>query len=75
MQEPGNAWQVLTAKKAFAGHDIGRHPEDTGVEDLGLGLVVPRPAFASANQALSKWKELTAPRQVLRDPQNIPSGV
>ncbi|HUS53490.1 MAG TPA: dihydropyrimidinase [Thermohalobaculum sp.] len=41
----------------------------------GRGRFVPRPAFSAVNQALSKWKELTAPRQVMRDPANIPSGV
>ncbi len=41
----------------------------------GRGKFVPRPAFASANKALSKWKELTAPKGVQRDPMNIPAGV
>ena len=41
----------------------------------GRGRFVPRPAFSSAHRALSKWKELTSPRKIERDPQNIPSGV
>ena len=41
----------------------------------GRGKFVPRPAFPAAHVALSKWKELTAPRGVRRDPTNIPSGV
>lgn len=41
----------------------------------GRGRFVKRPPFPAVNQALSKWKELTAPRQVVRDPTNIPSGV
>lgn len=41
----------------------------------GRGKFIPRPAFPAANKALSKWKELTAPRMVTRDPQNIPTGV
>ena len=41
----------------------------------GRGRFVPRPAFSSAHKALSKWKELTSPRRIERDPQNIPSGV
>jgi dihydropyrimidinase len=41
----------------------------------GRGRFVPRPAFSSAHTALSKWKELTSPRKIERDPQNIPSGV
>ncbi|MGB0507740.1 MAG: dihydropyrimidinase [Pikeienuella sp.] len=41
----------------------------------GRGRFVPRPAFPAVNKALSKWKELTSPRKVIRDPQNIPSGV
>jgi dihydropyrimidinase len=41
----------------------------------GRGRFVPRPAFPAAHQALSKWKELTAPRKIERDPTNIPAGV
>jgi len=41
----------------------------------GRGRFVPRPAFPSQNVALTKWKALTAPRGVKRDPRNIPSGV
>ena len=41
----------------------------------GRGKFVPRPAFASANKALSTWKGLTAPKGVQRDPMNIPAGV
>jgi dihydropyrimidinase len=41
----------------------------------GRGRFVPRPPFPAAHAALSKWKELTAPRRVERDPTNIPSGV
>ncbi|MCY3984576.1 MAG: dihydropyrimidinase [Roseovarius sp.] len=41
----------------------------------GRGRFVPRPAFPSAHAALGKWKELTAPKQVHRDPMNIPAGI
>ena len=41
----------------------------------GRGRFVPRPAFPSANLALSKWKELTAPKMIKRDPMNIPAGI
>ena len=41
----------------------------------GRGRFVPRPAFPSANLALSKWKELTAPKLIKRDPLNIPAGI
>lgn len=41
----------------------------------GRGKFVRRPAFASANTALSRWKALTTPRKIERDPMNIPSGV
>jgi len=41
----------------------------------GRGRFVPRPAFPDANSALSKWKALTAPRQIHRDPMNIPAGI
>ena len=41
----------------------------------GHGRFVPRPAFPSANLALSKWKELTAPKLIKRDPLNIPAGI
>ncbi len=41
----------------------------------GRGKFVRRSPFASASQALSKWKALTTPRKIERDPLNIPSGV
>jgi dihydropyrimidinase len=41
----------------------------------GRGNFVPRPAFPSANQALSKWKALNTPRKIDRDPLNIPAGI
>ncbi|MEM9059877.1 MAG: dihydropyrimidinase [Pseudomonadota bacterium] len=41
----------------------------------GRGRFVKRPAFPAVNEALARWKELTAPRKVQRDPTNIPSGV
>jgi dihydropyrimidinase len=41
----------------------------------GRGRFVPRPAFPSPNIALGKWKELTAPKQINRDPMNIPAGI
>ncbi|MDA8577834.1 dihydropyrimidinase [Rhodobacteraceae bacterium] len=41
----------------------------------GRGRFIPRPAFPDANAALSKWKALTAPKQIHRDPMNIPAGI
>ncbi len=41
----------------------------------GRGKFVRRNAFASASQALSKWKALNTPRKIARNPLNIPSGV
>ncbi|MEO0387665.1 MAG: dihydropyrimidinase [Pseudomonadota bacterium] len=41
----------------------------------GRGRFVPRPAFPSALTALSKWKELHAPKRIQRDPLNIPAGI
>ncbi len=41
----------------------------------GRGKFVRRPAFASAAQALTKWKALNTPRRIERDPMNIPAGV
>ena len=41
----------------------------------GRGRFVPRPAFPSTNVALSKWKELTSPKMIKRDPMNIPAGI
>ena len=41
----------------------------------GRGRFIPRPAFPSAHEALSKWKELNSPRKVERDPLNIPAGI
>jgi dihydropyrimidinase len=36
---------------------------------------VRRRPFPAVNQALSKWKELTAPRPVVRSAQHMPIGV
>lgn len=41
----------------------------------GRGRFVPRPAFSSAQTALSKWKALNSPRKIERDPLNIPAGI
>jgi dihydropyrimidinase len=36
---------------------------------------VERKPFPPVAAALSKWKEITAPRRVVRDPANMPAGV
>jgi dihydropyrimidinase len=41
----------------------------------GRGRFVKREPFPSTARALSTWKELTAPRKVVRDPANMPAGV
>ena len=41
----------------------------------GRGRFVPRAAFPSVHQALSRWKELNSPRRIERDPLNIPAGI
>ena len=41
----------------------------------GRGKQIRRPPFPEVNRALSKWKELTAPRAVTRSPEHMPVGV
>lgn len=41
----------------------------------GHGKFIPRDAYPAVNKALSAWKELTAPRAVMRDPSKMPAGV
>jgi dihydropyrimidinase len=41
----------------------------------GRGKQIRRQPFPAVNKALSKWKELTAPRAVTRSPQHMPIGV
>jgi dihydropyrimidinase len=41
----------------------------------GRGKQVRRGPFPAVNQALSKWKELTAPRPIVRSAQHMPIGV
>ena len=41
----------------------------------GRGKFIERKPFPPVHAALSKWKELTAPRQVIRDLANLTSGV
>ena len=41
----------------------------------GRGKQIKRKPFPAVNQALSKWKELTAPRAIQRSPEHMPIGV
>ena len=41
----------------------------------GRGRFIQRKPFPAVNQALSKWKEITAPRAVTRSPEHMPIGV
>jgi dihydropyrimidinase len=41
----------------------------------GRGKFVPRKPFPAVHSALSKWKEITAPRAVTRSPEQMPVGV
>ena len=49
--------------------------EDEVDAEEGHGEFVARDAYPATNRALSKWKELTAPRAVTRDPAKMPAGV
>ncbi len=49
--------------------------ESTIKAEPGHGEFVPREPYPAVNRALSKWKELTAPRRVERRAENIPAGV
>ena len=41
----------------------------------GRGKFIERPAFSPTSQALSVWKELVAPRPIVRDEKHMPIGV
>ncbi|QIB41235.1 dihydropyrimidinase (plasmid) [Rhizobium oryzihabitans] len=41
----------------------------------GRGKLIKRKPFPAVNAALSKWKEITAPRAVNRSPEHMPIGV
>ena len=41
----------------------------------GRGKEIRRKPFSAVNRALSKWKELTAPRAVTRSAEHMPIGV
>lgn len=41
----------------------------------GCGQKINRAALSATSQALSKWKDLIAPRAVARDPKHMPIGV
>jgi dihydropyrimidinase len=49
--------------------------EDEMLAREGHGDFVAREAFPAVNRALSKYKEITSPRAVIRDPNNMPAGV
>ncbi len=49
--------------------------ESTVKAEPGHGEFVAREPYHPVNKALSKWKEITAPRKVERLPENMPAGV
>jgi len=49
--------------------------EDAIDTQEGHGKFVPRESYPAVNKALSKWKELTDPQPVKRDPAKMPAGV
>ncbi len=49
--------------------------EDEVKTQQGHGEFVARESYPAVNRALSTWKEITAPRAVVRDPANMPAGV
>ncbi len=49
--------------------------EDEINTQQGHGEFVAREAYPAVNKSLSKWKEITSPRKVIRDPANMPAGV
>ena len=49
--------------------------EDEINTQQGHGEFVARDAYPAVNKSLSKWKEITSPRKVVRDPANMPAGV
>jgi len=49
--------------------------EDEMNTEEGYGEFVARDAFPATNRALSKWKDITAPTPVQRDPSKMPAGV
>ncbi len=51
---------------------------DTGADSQplpGRGRHIKRPAFPAVSRALTQWKDLIAPRPVVRDPKLMPIGV
>jgi len=49
--------------------------EDEINTQQGHGEFIARDAYPAVNKSLSKWKEITSPRKVIRDPANMPAGV
>ncbi len=49
--------------------------EDEINTQQGHGEFVAREAYPAVNKSLSKWKEISSPRKVIRDPANMPAGV
>ncbi len=49
--------------------------EDEINTQQGHGEFIARDAYPAVNKSLSKWKEITSPRKVTRDPANMPAGV
>jgi len=49
--------------------------EDKITTEEGHGKFVPRESYPAVNKALSKWKALTDPQPIKRDPSKMPAGV
>ena len=79
--------QSIIDYNVFEGHQVrglprftltrGRLAVDDGTvkAEPGHGKFVGRQPFAAPNRALSRWKEVVAPRKVIREVENIPAGV
>ena len=66
---------TATARHTFSRGEMVFSAGSNIAPRLGRGRFVPRQPFPSAAKALSTWKALTAPRQVIRDVANMPPGV
>lgn len=64
-----------TARHTFSRGELVHSVGSNVSPRLGRGRFLQRKPFPSAAKALSTWKALTAPRQVVRDAANMPPGV
>ena len=74
MAESMKGWAAACTARWSRGEIVWAEGQNSQPQP-GRGKLIKRKPFPAANAALSKWKEITAPRAVNRSPEHMPIGV